>query len=93
MGKVRPLSKAQVTESVPKQSGVYDILDRNGTVSYVGSAAAGRPQARLLEHLADDDVPGGTQFRFRPTGGTAEARAIERNRIAELKPRHNKSGT
>ena len=92
MGKTGPLSRKQVNENVPNQSGVYDLIDRNGVVSYTGSAGAGRLRQRLNEHVAQGDVPGVTQFRFRPTSSTKEARRVEDQRIPDLKPRHNKRG-
>ena len=92
MGKTRPLSRRQVNENVPNQSGVYDLIDRNGEVAYTGSAGAGRLRQRLNEHAVQGDVPGVTQFRFRPTSSTEQARRVEAQRIADLKPRHNRQG-
>ena len=89
MGKTRPLSRKQVNENVPDQSGVYDLINRNGEVAYTGSAGAGRLRQRLNEHIVQGDVPGATQFRVRPTSSTKEARRVEGQRIANLKPPYN----
>ncbi len=92
MNQPKRLSRTNL-DSVPDQSGVYDILNRSGDVNYTGSAGAGRLRDRLTEHLRDEDIPGGTHFRFRPTSSTKEARRIEGDRIHRLKPPYNTQGT
>lgn len=91
MGARRPFSSKNVGD-VPDQSGVYNLINRVGDVVYTGSAAAGRLQERLKEHLRAGDVPGATQFQIRPTRSTAEARTVEGQLIRRNQPRHNVLG-
>ena len=88
MSKAKPFSKKNLG-TVPDQSGIYELLNRNGDVNYVGSAGAGRLRERLGEHLNSGDIPGSSQFRFRPTTSTAEARTMERKYIKKENPKHN----
>ena len=92
MGKQRPLSKKQVKESVPNQSGVYNILNRGGDVVYTGMAGAGRLQDRLMEHLESGDIPGGSAFQIRPTSSSAQAQKVEANLIKRHQPKYNDQG-
>lgn len=92
MKKVKPFSTKNLN-SVADQSGVYELLNRNGEVTYVGSAGAGRLKKRLSEHLNSGDIPGASQFRVRLTTGTAEARALEKKYIKKMKPKHNDKNT
>lgn len=78
---------------VPDQSGVYNIINRQGDVVYTGSAGAGRLTERLKEHLNQEDIPGAAQFQVRPTRSTAEAKKVEQELIKRNKPKHNKQST
>ena len=91
MGPRKPFSDKNVTD-VPDQSGVYNLINRNGEVVYTGSAGAGRLQERLKEHLAQKDIPGAAQFQVRPTGNTTEARKVEQELIKRNKPKYNDQG-
>ena len=88
MSKAKPFSKKNLG-NVPDQSGIYELLNRNGKVNYVGRAGAGRLQERLREHLNLDDIPGSSQFRFRPTSSTDEAKKLEKKYIKIKNPKHN----
>ena len=91
MGGRKPFSSKNI-EKIPSQSGVYNLINRGGEVTYTGSAGAGRLPERLKEHLRDRDIPGVTQFQVRPTSSTEKARSIEEQLIARNKPRHNIKG-
>lgn len=91
MGARRPFSSKNVGD-VPHRSGVYNLINRAGDVVYTGSAAAGRLQDRLKEHLRSGDIPGATQFQIRPTRSTVEARKVEGELIKRNQPRHNVLG-
>lgn len=88
MGKLT--SKKRFTESnvdnVPNQSGAY-ILWRKSGVPYIGSAAAGRLQDRLKEHLKQKDKRGVTSFQYKPTVSTKEARKWEKYYRDKLNPK------
>ena len=88
MSKAKPFSKKNLG-TVPDQSGIYELLNRNGGVNYVGRAGAGRLRERLEEHLNSGDIPGSSQFRYRPTTGTAEATKLEKQYIKKENPKHN----
>ena len=88
MRPARGFSKINVS-GVPNQSGVYELIDQKGDVTYVGMAGPGRLQDRLKEHLTARDVPGIRRFRFLPTTRTKDAHFEEDRRIVWKKPRHN----
>lgn len=92
MKKVRPFSTKNLN-GVPDQSGVYELLNRSGEITYVGSAGAGRLRKRLYEHLNSGDIPGASQFSIRPTTSTAEARTLEKKYIKKINPKHNDKNT
>jgi len=91
MGAKKPLSNKNVND-VPDQSGVYNIINRQGDVIYTGSAGAGRLRERLKEHLSQEDIPGAGQFQVRLTRSTAEAKKVEQELIKRNKPKYNKQG-
>jgi excinuclease UvrABC nuclease subunit len=90
MGRRGPISKKNI-QDVPDQSGVYNLINRNGDVVYTGSAGAGRLKNRLAEHLTSGDIPGATHFQTRTTSSTREARNVEKQLIKRNQPRHNKN--
>lgn len=93
MGQPKPFSKMRINDDVPDQSGVYDLLNRDGEVNYTGQAGAGRLRERVLEHLRERDIPGVTHFRVRPTSSGNEAKRIEKDRIKQYSPPYNSRGT
>ena len=92
MGAKKPFLNKNVND-VPDQSGVYNIINRQGDVVYTGSAGAGRLRERLKEHLNHEDIPGAAQFQVRPTSSTAEAKKVEQELIKRNKPKYNEQGT
>lgn len=92
MGSKKPFSEKNLND-VPDQSGVYNLVNRQGEIVYTGSPGAGRLRERLKEHLNQKDIPGATQFQVRPTGSTAEARKVEQELIKRNKPKYNEQGT
>ena len=91
MGPQKPFSDKKVN-GVPDQSGVYNLINRQGNIVYTGSAGAGRLRERLKEHIDQKDIPGATQFQVRPTNGTAEAKKVEQELIKRHKPKYNEQG-
>ena len=91
MGSRKPFSEKNVSD-VPDQSGVYNLVNRQGDIVYTGSAGARRLRERLKEHLDQKDIPGAAQFQVRPTKSTAEARTVEQTLIRRNKPKYNKQG-
>ena len=91
MGARKPLSDKNL-DDVPDQSGVYNLINRQGDIVYTGSAGAGRLRVRLKEHVNQKDIPGATKFQIRPTRSTPEARRVEQRLIKRNKPRHNDRG-
>ena len=91
MGRIKGFSKRNIDE-VPVRSGVYNLLNVQGDITYTGSAGAGRLRERLMEHLRDQDIPGATHFQIRPTSSTKEARRVENDLIKRTQPRHNQRG-
>ncbi|OGX18106.1 MAG: hypothetical protein A3K83_00215 [Omnitrophica WOR_2 bacterium RBG_13_44_8b] len=69
--------------ATPNQSGVY-ILHRGAKSRYVGSAGAGRLQARIREQVKSKK--GITSFQYRPTTGGEEARRLEKQYRDRLNP-------
>ena len=76
MGKLR--SKQRATESnlskIPNQSGAY-ILHRGSESRYVGSAGAGRLQARIRQQL--NEKRNITSIQYKTTTSEKEARKVE----------------
>ena len=91
MGAKKPFSNKNVN-SVPDQSGVYNLINQQGDIVYTGLAGARRLRGRLKEHLDQEDIPGAAQFQVRPTRSTAEAKKVEEKLIKRNKPKYNKQG-
>ena len=91
MGSKKPFSEKNVND-VPDQSGVYNLINRQGDIVYTGSAGARRLRERLKEHIDQKDIPGAAQFQVRPTKSTAEAKKVEQELIKRNKPKYNEQG-
>ena len=91
MGSKKPFSEKNVND-VPDQSGVYNLVNRQGDIVYIGSAGARRLRERLKEHLDQEDIPGAASFQVRLTKSTAEARKVEQELIKRNKPKYNEQG-
>ena len=91
MGSKTPFSEKNVND-VSNQSGVYNLINRQGDIVYTGSAGARRLKERLKEHLDQKDIPGATQFQVRPTKSAAEAKKVEQELIKRNKPKYNEQG-
>lgn len=70
--------------AVPKQSGVYVLRRKSGSL-YVGMAEAGRLQERIKEQAKIKR--GITSFRYRPTSSTQEAQRLEKIYRDRLNPK------
>ena len=91
MGSKKSFSEKNVND-VPDQSGVYNLINRQGDIIYTGSAGARRLRERLKEHLDQKDIPGTALFQVRLTKSTAEARKVEQELIKRNKPKYNEQG-
>lgn len=91
MGSKKPFSEKNVN-NVPDQSGVYNLINRQGDIVYIGSAGARRLRERLKEHLDQEDIPGAASFQVRPTKSATEARKVEQELIKRNKPKYNEQG-
>ena len=76
-------------QSVPEQSGVYQITNKAGEIQYIGKAGAGRLQERLQEHFNEKDIRGAENFQFIKTSGSKEAESLEKKLIKEKNPKQN----
>ena len=64
--------------AAPEVAGVYVLRDAAQSITYIGSAGAGRLRGRLLEHWNNSDVPGVHFFDWYQTASTDDARSLER---------------
>ena len=76
-------------KTTPEKCGVYVLRDANQNIGYIGSAEAGRLQARLLEHWQANDHPRTRWFDWYQTASEADARALERDWIERYRPPWN----
>jgi excinuclease UvrABC nuclease subunit len=80
------------TEKLPEgKPVVYKIQTESGKTNYVGIAKRGRVQERILEHLADDDIPG-AKVQVQQVSSIQEAQQIEKRIIARTQPKYNDQG-
>ena len=70
---------------------VYKIQTEGGKTNYVGVAQRGRVEDRILEHLADGEIPGAT-VQVQQVSSIREAQQIEKRIIARTQPPYNEQG-
>ena len=88
LGQPKPFTKKTV-EDLPNSNPSLYVLERQGKPIYAGVAKRGRLQDRLQEHMDQNDVPGATRVRVRPTSSIDEAKVAEKDFIRREKPRFN----
>ena len=70
---------------------VYKIRTEGGKTNNVGVGKRGRVQERILEHLADDDIPG-ANVQAQQLASIQHAKKIEGRIIARTQPKYNDQG-
>ncbi len=70
---------------------VYKIQTEGGRTNYVGMAKRGRVQERILEHLADGDIPG-AKVQIQQVSSIQDAQKAEARIIARTQPKYNEQG-
>ena len=70
---------ARNIEDVKEGPGVHKLFNSGGSLTYVGKAK--NVQARLQQHLNDEDIPNVRQFSVRGTHTTRKAERMEKNII------------
>ena len=70
---------------------VYKIQTEGGKTNYVGMAKRGRVQERILEHLADRDIPG-VKVQIQQVSSIQDAQKTEARIIARTQPKYNEQG-
>src|SRR2546427_9798270 len=81
-------STAKLPESKPV---VYKIQTEGGKTNYVGIAKRGRVQERILEHIADDAIPG-AKVQVEQVSRIEQAQQIEKRVIARTQPKYHEQG-
>ena len=89
LSKPKPFSK-KALNTIPNQSGIYVLKDKNNKPLYVGRASAGRLKNRLGEHINLKDIRGAKQVQIRTTSSTKEAERLEKRYVKRLNPKYNK---
>ncbi len=84
-------NKAGAGKLPDDKSVVYRIQTASGKTNYVGVAQRGRVQERILEHLADGDIPG-DRVQIDQMSRIQEAKAVEGRVIARTQPKYNDQG-